>query len=76
MFYFYCPKCGSQKMVDKLPKEIVCNMRGGYGTPIYHYKCKLCGNLNAGFMKVKEGDMNEIIYYRSVISLYQGIRSK
>ena len=76
MFYFYCPKCGFDKEVDKLPKGTVANIRDGYGVPIHHYKCEQCGNLDAGFMWQRIGDMNEKVYYRSIIGLYQGIRSK
>ena len=76
MFYFYCPKCGFEKEVSKLPKGTVANARDGYGVPIYHFECESCGNLDAGFMYQRHGDMNEKIYYRSVIALYQNIRSK
>ena len=76
MFYFYCPKCGFEKEVNKLPKGVLPNIRDGYGTPIYHYECKCCGNLDAGFMRQKIGDMGEKVYYRSVIGLYRNIRSK
>ena len=33
-------------------------------------------DLDAGFMRQKIGDMGEKVYYRSVIGLYQNIRSK
>ena len=41
MFYFYCPKCGFEKEVNKLPKGVSPNIRDGYGTPIFHYDCVL-----------------------------------
>ncbi len=71
MYYFYCPKCGFEKEVKVLPKNTVLNVRDGYGMPINHFGCKMCGNLDAGFMYQKFGDMDEKVYYRSVISLYQ-----
>lgn len=76
MFYFYCPKCGFEKEVDKLPKGTVANIRDGYGIPIHHYECEQCGNLDAGFMYQRNGDMDEKVYYRSIIGLHQNVRSK
>jgi len=76
MFYFYCPKCGFEKEIDKLPKGTVANIRDGYGIPIYHYECEQCGNLDAGFMYQRNGDMDEKVYYRSIIGLHQNVRSK
>lgn len=78
MYYFYCPNCGKEEMVDKLPRGTVVNIRDGYGTPISHYECSECHNLDAGFMNMArfkdmcEEDTKE--YFRHVIGIYQGIR--
>lgn len=74
MYYFYCPHCGYQEEVEKLPKKVIPNLRDGWGRAIFHYKCSGCGNLDAGFMRMTAGDMNEKVYLRSVIGLYQNIR--
>lgn len=76
MFYFYCPKCGFQKEVDELPTGTTVNKRCGGGMYIFHYKCDKCGNQEAGFMKECSGHMDEKVYYRSVISLYQNYYRK
>ncbi len=73
-YYFYCPHCGFEREVEKLPKSTLPNIRDGYGTPIHHYECEICHNLDAGFMEEVNADLNEKVYYRSVIGLYQGIR--
>ena len=55
-------------------KGTVSNLRGGFGIGISHYECEKCHNLDAGFMREIYEDLDEKIYYRSVIGLYQGIR--
>lgn len=74
MFYFYCPNCGKEEIVEKIPRETIGNCRDGYGMPIHHYECSECHNLDAGYMRQKIGDDNEKEYYRHVIGYYQGIR--
>lgn len=73
-FYFYCPKCGYQTEDTKLPKGTVGNCRDGWGIPIQHYECPKCHNLDAGYMREIDGTLDEKVYYRSVIGLYQNIR--
>lgn len=78
MFYFYCPNCGKEDVVKKLPRGTVGNIRDGYGTPIHHYECSNCHNLDAGFMNMNvprfedEDEMKD--YFRDVIGMYQNIR--
>lgn len=74
MFYFYCPHCGAEEVVPRLPIGTVLNARDGSGVPIQHYKCNKCGNLDAGFMIEQRGDMSEKVLYRSIIGLYQNRR--
>lgn len=78
MFYFYCPNCGKEDVVEKLPRGTKCNIRDGWGTPIHHYECTDCHNLDAGFMNMhltRFEDENEMKdYFRDVISMYQNIR--
>ncbi len=82
MYYFYCPYCGYEYKVKSIPipKMTIPNIRDGFGTPIYHYECPQCSNLDAGFMKFgigRNGELSEeeqIKYFKSVISYYQGIR--
>lgn len=76
MYYFYCPNCGKEYEVKEKPRNTVGNIRDGYGTPIYHYECPDCHNLDAGFMQMwHDGNKEEEKqYYRSVIEDYQGIR--
>ena len=73
-YYFYCPNCGKEDIVNKIPKGVRGNIRDGYGMPIYHYECSNCHNLDAGFMMEREKDEGERRYYQSVIKMYQGIR--
>ena len=75
-YYFYCPNCGNQYIVNELPKGTVGNIRDGFGTPIFHFECHKCHNLDAGFMFNKYNTLtkDDIVYYRSVISMYQNIR--
>ena len=73
-YYFYCPKCGHQEEIERLPRGTVPNCRDGYGVPIYHFECPDCGNLDAGFMRKRENTTAEKVYYRSVIGMYQNIR--
>jgi NAD-dependent SIR2 family protein deacetylase len=75
-YYFYCPHCGNQYIVDELPKKTMANCRDGYGAPIYHYECNKCHNLDAGFMYNRNGALtkDDIVYFRSVISMYQNVR--
>ena len=78
MYYFYCPNCGKDEKVEKLPRGTVGNIRDGYGTPIHHYECSECHNLDAGFMNmnwfIKEDEEYTKEYFREVIEMYQGIR--
>ena len=74
MYYFYCPNCGFDYEIDKLPKGTVGNIRDGYGVPIHHFECSRCHNLDAGFMRETHGDIDEKPYFRTVIERYQGIR--
>lgn len=75
MYYFYCPNCGKEDEVKERPRDTVSNIRDGYGTPISHYECSECHNLDAGFMRMCHDDKEEEKrYYRSVIKMYQGIR--
>lgn len=80
-YYFYCPKCGFEEVVEKIPSiGTVPNTRGGYGTPIYHYECPKCHNLDAGYMRFGLCKMNDLPdeeqkeYFKSVITMYQDIR--
>lgn len=79
-YYFYCPNCGSEDVVKTLPAGTVANIRDGYGTPIYHFECPQCHNLDAGYMRFGLGRMNELPdykqkeYFRDVIGMYQNIR--
>lgn len=74
MFYYYCPHCGYQEEVKELPTGTIPNCRDGYGRAIYHYKCKKCGNLDAGFIRMFLRNMSKKVHLRSIIGLYQGIR--
>lgn len=78
-YYFYCPHCGLEQeelRSEDLPKNKVGNLRDGFGRPIYHYECRICGNLDAGAMAVESDTDSDgwQKYYRSVIEMYQGIR--
>lgn len=79
-YYFFCPNCKHEDTVDKLPKGTVGNIRDGYGTPIHHYECPMCHNLDAGYMAFSLGKMDElsvneqIEYFQDVIGMYQGRR--
>lgn len=74
MYYFYCPNCGKEDEVSKLPRGTVGNIRDGYGTPISHYECSDCHNLDAGFMKESTGYSDEKMYFQYTIEKYQNIR--
>lgn len=74
IYYFYCPNCGKEGEANKLPKGTVGNIRDGFGTPISHYECPNCKNLDAGFMSEKVGDDDEKKYYQHIIGLYQNVR--
>ena len=74
MYYFYCPNCGQEDEVNRLPKGTVGNIRDGWGVPIHHYECHHCYNLDAGFMMERTGNDDEKEYYRHVIGMYQNIR--
>lgn len=74
MYYFYCPNCGEEDEVNRLQKGTVGNIRDGFGTPIHHYECFNCHNLDAGFMMERIGNDDEKEYYRHVIGMYQNIR--
>lgn len=79
-YYFYCPNCKSEHIVRSLPEGTVPNIRDGYGTPIHHYECPHCHNLDAGYMRFGLGKMDELpreeqeAYFRDVIGMYQNIR--
>ena len=76
-YYFYCPKCGHEDRIDKLPRGTVGNIRDGFGTPIHHYECPKCHNLDAGYMtyNLLEGSLEDMEdYFRDIIGIYQGIR--
>lgn len=79
-YYFYCPNCGAEYVARSLPEGTVPNIRDGYGTPILHYECPRCHNLDAGYMRFGLGRMNELSddeqkkYFRYVIGMYQNIR--
>lgn len=80
-FYFYCPKCEFEDVQEApLPNGVASNCRGGYGTPIYHYECPKCHNLDAGYMQFSLGKMGELTdeeqkqYFKSMIEMYQNIR--
>lgn len=51
-YYFYCPNCGSEDTATTLPAGTVPNIRDGYGTPIHHFECPQCHNLDAGYMRL------------------------
>lgn len=80
MYYFFCPNCGCEDKVKSLPKGTVGNIRDGYGTPINHFECPICSNLDAGYMRFNLGKTDElsgseqIRYFQDVIRHYQGIR--
>ena len=74
MFYFYCPNCKKEDRVKELPQGTVGNCRDGWGYPIHHYECSECGNLDAGFMRLKPDDSGCERYYQHVIGMYQNIR--
>lgn len=79
-YYFYCPNCGAEDIAKVLPAGTVSNIRDGYGTPIHHYECSQCHNLDAGYMRLGLGRMNELPdyeqkeYFKSIIGMYQNIR--
>lgn len=76
-YYFYCPNCGNQYIVDELPKGTAKNNRNNCGEPIYHHNCCKCHNPDAGFMNTKDGSLNkdDVVYFRSIISMYQSPRN-
>ena len=78
-YLYYCPKCNYESNITNkdIPKDIMINVRGGYGIPICHFKCPKCGNLYAGAMMYR-GEYNDDIkeYYRHTIGIYQNIRTK
>ena len=74
-YYFYCPKCNYGVYTNMLPNSVP-NCRDGLGRPIYHNICPTCGNLDAGMMKIYIGDNIELDYIKSVIKMYQNIRTK
>ena len=72
LYYFYCPKCGYQEYHTEKPLHgCIPNIRDGHGYPIYHYPCPKCKNERAGYMEERTGNIDEVIYYRSIIGLYQ-----
>ena len=78
-YYFYCPNCKCENVTDKLPEGTVGNIRDGYGTPIHHYECPMCHNLDAGYMSLRICENNTLdeytkLYFQEVIEMYQGIR--
>ena len=75
-YFFYCPKCGYTKSnlsFKDIPRDRIGNTRDGYGTPIYHFECPHCHNLDAGCMADKEQD-GWHDYCKHVISFYQDVR--
>lgn len=74
MYYYYCPNCKYENKIEKIPYDAVCNIRDGYGRPIYHSECPKCHNLDAGAMIIEDDDKDEQSYYRAVIGIYQNIR--
>jgi hypothetical protein len=74
VYYFYCHKGDKREEAEKLPRGTVPNCRGGYGVPIHHFECPNCRNLDAGFMRERDGTIDEKAYYRSVVGVYQNIR--
>jgi hypothetical protein len=76
-YYFYCPHCNHSQdgLREKdMPRNRVTNVRDGYGTPILHYECPVCGNLDAGAMSILEDTDDWKSYCRTVIGYYQGVR--
>lgn len=74
-FYYYCPLCGNERIIDAIPRGAVPNIRDGWGRPIYHFECDKCHNLDAGAMSIFDDDPDDIErYIQSVIEKYQGIR--
>ena len=79
-YYFYCPNCKHEDIVVSIPDGTVGNIRDGYGTPIHHFECPVCSNLDAGYMMFNLRGMSEVSeddqrrYFQSVIEIYQGIR--
>lgn len=74
-FYYYCPLCGNERVIDAIPRGAVPNIRDGWGRPIYHFECDKCHNLDAGAMSIVGDDPDDIEkYIQSVIEMYQGIR--
>lgn len=75
-YYFYCPHCEHEDEISfsEIPVEAVGNCRGGYGTPIHHFECPNCSNLDAGCMLMEYEDISEKRYFRNVIGMYQDIR--
>ena len=49
-YIFYCPNCKNLKEEKEIPRGTMTNIRDGYGTPIHHYECDKCHNLDAGYM--------------------------
>lgn len=79
-YYFYCPNCEYEEVVTKLPKGTIGNCRDGWGTPIHHFECSKCHNLDAGYMAFGVNAMSELTeeeqkeYFQHVIGMYQNIR--
>lgn len=79
-YFFFCPNCKHEETADTLPMGTVGNIRDGFGTPINHFECPICHNLDAGYMRLGVGRMLELNrneqtrYFKDVIALYQGIR--
>lgn len=77
-YYFYCPNCKHEDIVNILPRGTATNIRDGYGIPIFHYECPMCHNLDAGYMSLricKDNVLDEDtrLYFQEVIKMYQGI---
>lgn len=75
-YFFYCPHCLKESIMEQLPSQTSPNLREDHGVPVYRYRCPRCGNLDAGIMplyrmKLPEEDRKE--YFRAVISRYQNI---
>ena len=76
MFFYYCPNCSYESEIRQVPRDSVGNCRDGFGTPINHFECPKCGNLDAGAMRINEESEIEgwKRYCRHVIGMYQGVR--
>ena len=61
-FEIVCPYCNHEFVADINSEENA------------EVECPECHNLDAGYMREIDGTLDEKVYYRSVIGLYQNIR--